>query len=352
MFQLQNLLRPHIDKIKPYSSARNEYSGTASIFLDANENPHDSVIEGKYNRYPDPCQFEIKKRLCTYLGHLNTEQIFLGNGSDEAIDLLLRVFCEPLIDNVVITPPTYGMYEVSAAINNIELKKISLAADFQLQVKEVLDATNQNTKIIFLCSPNNPSGNDLDRKDVIKILGNTPALVVVDEAYIDFSHRKSYIHDLDKYPNLVVIQTFSKAWGMAALRLGIAYASAEIVSILNKVKPPYNINSVTQEKVLKAFDCIAKKERMVHDILQERTKLTSILSNLVFVEKVFPSDANFLLIKMKNARKIYEYLVKQGIIVRDRSKVQLCENCLRITVGTKRENKMLIDTISKFVPLD
>lgn len=348
-FDLEKLLRPHISKIKPYSSARDEYSGKAGIFLDANENPYGSLAAGNFNRYPDPYQLDIKMKLAE-VKDVPANQIFLGNGSDEAIDLLMRAFCNPGQDNIILLPPTYGMYEVSAGINDIAIKRVNLSPDYQLRPDAILAAVDEHTKIIFICSPNNPSGNKVRRSDIYEVLNNFNGIVVVDEAYIDFSDEPSFTTELTNYPNLLVMQTFSKAWGLASLRLGMAYASKEIIKILNLIKPPYNISGLTQEKVLEALDNGSAIQRVVEDTLAERAFLKSELEKFSFVSKIYPSHANFLLIKTEGARKIYEYLIEQTIIIRDRSKVVLCEDCLRISVGTRTENEALLKALLQYKP--
>ncbi|MFD2203037.1 histidinol-phosphate transaminase [Shivajiella indica] len=349
-FDLERLLRPHIRNIKPYSSARDEYSGKVGVFLDANENPYGSLTGEAFNRYPDPYQQEIKEKLAPIKG-VKKEQIFLGNGSDEAIDLLMRAFCIPGLDNIILLPPTYGMYEVSAAINDIAIKRVNLTEDFQLRVEAILEAVDKHSKILFICSPNNPSGNKMDRDAIRYILSHFKGLVVVDEAYIDFSDEPSFITELDNYPNLLVMQTFSKAWGLANLRVGMAFASEKIIRILNLIKPPYNISGLTQQKVLDSLDRAAEIDNLVDIIRIERVFLEEELDKLHFVLHVFPSDANFILVRMNNARKVYEYLIHDMIIVRDRSKVILCEDCLRISVGTREENQQLIEALEKFEPI-
>lgn len=343
-FDIKHLLRPHILQLKPYSSARDEYSGTEGIFLDANENPIGSITEENYNRYPDPYQSALKSRI-SEIKSVSTERIFLGNGSDEAIDLLFRAFCVPGKDNVILLPPTYGMYEVSAGINDVAVKKISLTVDFQIDTSHVLKAIDQSTKIVFICSPNNPSGNKVRREDVYTILAAFQGIVVVDEAYIDFSDEPSFTQELEKFPNLLVMQTFSKAWGLASLRLGMAFGSEEIISVFNKIKPPYNISGLTQETVLRALEHTDKMEIMVREILRERDYLKSQLQSLPKVKHIYPSHANFLLVRVEHARKTYLDLISHKIIVRDRSKVTLCDECLRITVGTREENDKLIATL-------
>lgn len=347
MFRLDTLIRPHLQTLVPYSSARDEYTGKEGIFLDANENPYGSVTERAFNRYPDPYQVAIKQKLAPLKG-VRASQIFLGNGSDEPIDLLIRGFCEPLQDNIIILPPTYGMYEVSANINNVAIQKIPLSPDFQLDTQAILAAVNPQTKLIWICSPNNPSGNLVDRQEILRIIESVGCLVVVDEAYIDFCPELTLLQALDQYPNLVVLQTFSKAWGLAALRLGMAFASEDIVRFLNKIKPPYNINGLTQEVLLDALAQESLKNTYVQDILQNRAVLQSNLLALPIVEKVFPSDANFLLVKFTDSKAVFEYLIHNKIILRDRSKVKWCDNCIRITVGTEAENTTLVDELKSF----
>ncbi len=344
MFQLEKLIRENIKKLTPYSSARDEFSGEAKVFLDANENSLGSPLTKWYNRYPDPHQRMVKEKLGMVKG-IAPEHIFLGNGSDECIDLLFRSFCEPGRDNVIICPPTYGMYEVSANINDIEIRKAPLLEDFQLDLVHLENLVDANTKLIWLCSPNNPTGNSLNRSDMETVLNNFNGIVVVDEAYINFARQKTFLQELVEYPNLVVMQTFSKAWGLAGLRLGIAFASVAIIDILNKVKPPYNINQATQELALKALDEVGQVNDMIRLLVDMRGALTEIFLAMPTVEKVYPSDANFILVKIKEARKVYEFLLTKGIVLRDRSNVQLCADCLRITVGTEKENTLLVDAL-------
>lgn len=348
-FELEKLLRPHILQIKPYSSARDEYSGKVGIFLDANENPYGSPTGEEFNRYPDPYQVEVKEKL-KLIKALGFEQIFLGNGSDEAIDLLMRAFCVPGKDNIILLPPTYGMYEVSAAINDIAVRRVNLTENFQLRPESILDAVDQNSKIIFICSPNNPSGNKMDRGAIRTIIHKFHGLVVVDEAYIDFSDEPSFTTELKQFPNLLVMQTFSKAWGLANLRIGMAFASEKIIRILNLIKPPYNISGLTQQKVLESLDQAQRIAPLIKEVLKERLFLEKELDKLHFVLHCFPSHANFILVKMDHARKIYEYLIHEMIIVRDRSKVTLCEDCLRISVGTREENKQLLEALKRYEP--
>lgn len=347
MFNLSTLLRDNIKKTKPYSSARDEYKGNEGVFLDANENSYGSVTEEAYNRYPDPLQKEVKEKL-SHIKRVKPEQIFLGNGSDEAIDLLYRALCNPGIDEVITMPPTYGMYEVSANINDVHITEVVLSTDFEIRTEAVLAAIKPTTKMIFVCSPNNPTGNSMNTESVEKILQSFDGIVVVDEAYIDFSKTPSFISKLDKYPNLVVLQTFSKAWGLAGLRLGTAYASEEIIAVINKIKPPYNINQLTQELALEALSKLLKKEALVSEILFQREKLINEFSKINSIQKIYPTDANFVLIKAADGKKLYDFLVDKKIITRDRSKVSLCEGCVRITVGTKEENESLVKALKEY----
>ncbi len=347
LFNLNNILRENIKKTKPYSSARDEYKGTEGVFLDANENAIGSVTSENYNRYPDPLQKEVKERLAL-IKNVSPEQIFLGNGSDEAIDLLFRAICRPGIDNVITLPPTYGMYEVSANINDITVKEVPLTVDFEIQTDKVLAAIDKNTKMIFICSPNNPTGNCMNAASIEKILTSFDGIVAIDEAYIDFASDKTFLSKLDQYPNLIILQTFSKAWGMAGLRLGTAYASKEIITVINKIKPPYNINQLTQALALEALGKVLKKEEMVTEILVQREALIKSLNKLDLISKIYPSDANFILIKTVDGKKIYDYLIDKKIITRDRSKITLCEGCIRITIGTAEENNLLITKLQEY----
>ena len=347
MFNLDNLVRPNIKKVTPYSSARDEFSGTASVFLDANENSFGSPLTRWYNRYPDPHQQKVKEKLTAIKGVPET-QTFLGNGSDECIDLLFRAFCEPGIDNIIICPPTYVMYEVSASINDIAVKKVNLTPAFQPDLQQIEAMIDDHTKMIFFCSPNNPTGNSLDRDLIEIVLNNYFGIVVVDEAYINFSRHHSFTRQLVDYPNLVVLQTLSKAWGLAGLRMGIAYASDAICDILNRIKPPYNISQSTQELVLQALENVDQVNEMIVGIVEQRKKLAHDLTTVSIVEHVYPSDANFLLVRVQEARKCYHYLLEKGIVVRDRSNIILCEGCLRITVGTPGENQRLLEALSGF----
>lgn len=346
MFDPEALLRSHLRNLVSYSSARDDYKGKNGVFLDANENPYGSVTRDKWNRYPDPYQSELKEKIAFIKG-VSAKNIFLGNGSDEPIDLLFRAFCEPGVDNVIINPPTYGMYKVSADINNVEAREVLMTSDYDLDVKQILKSVDTHTKLIFICSPNNPTGNDVTLGKIDEVIEGFSGIVVVDEAYIDFTGRESYIHKLSQCPNLIVLQTFSKAWGLAGLRLGMAFCSIEILEILNKIKAPYNLSGLTQTTVLKSLDNVQAKNEMVEDILINRESLKEALSRLKIVAHIYPSDANFLLVKIPQARKVYEDLIKQEIILRDRSKVVLCENGIRITVGTSEENEQLIQALKK-----
>lgn len=344
MKQLKELVRPNIWSLAPYSSARNEYSGhKAHVFLDANENPYNKP----YNRYPDPLQTDLKARIAKIKG-VDASRIFLGNGSDEAIDLVYRVFCEPGSDNVVAIEPTYGMYKVCADINNVEYRKVLLDERYQLSAAKLLAACDGNTKVVWLCSPNNPTGNNLDRSEIETVVKETQCIVVIDEAYADFSENRSFRKDLALYPNLIVLNTFSKAWGCAALRLGMAFASAEIIELFNKVKYPYNINLLTQEQADKILDRRFEVEDWVRLLLQERAKVMKAFAELPICKKVYPSDANFFLALVTDAQAVYDYLVEKGIIVRNRTRVELCNNCLRITIGTKSENIELLSALRQF----
>jgi histidinol-phosphate aminotransferase len=346
-FSLDSILRDNIKKVKPYSSARDEYKGTEGIFLDANENPYGSATEKQVNRYPDPLQRDVKSALAV-VKDVPAENIFLGNGSDEPIDLLIRATCEPGKDSILILPPTYGMYEVSAGINDIEIIAVPLTKEYDLNVDAILAAVKVNTKILFICSPNNPTGNLMDEQKVKTILTSFSGIVVVDEAYIDFADTTGFVPLLNQYPNLVVLQTFSKAWGMAALRLGTAFASKEIVAVLNKIKPPYNINLLTQECALEALKNVSAKDKMVRQILDQRDWLRVELSKLSVCLELYPSDANFILMRTPDGKKTYDFLVEHTVITRDRSKIILCEGCIRITVGTEEENKRLVEVLKRF----
>lgn len=340
---LDKLVRPNINKLTPYSSARNEFTGSASIFLDANENPYNEP----FNRYPDPLQREVKKRLAAIKG-VKPENIFLGVGSDEGIDLAYRIFCRPGIDNVVAIAPSYGMYEVCADINDIEYRRVSLDDNFNFDPDTLLAATDENTKLLWICSPNNPTGNAYPIEMIIKTAQAFNGIVMVDEAYIDFSSKGSMIAYLDQCPNVIVLQTFSKAWGRAGLRLGVAYASPEIIDYYNKVKYPYNINAITQEKAIEALENVAKVKAWVDELLDNRSLLAEALEKMSCVKHIYPSDANFLLIRVDDPDCLYNFLCNQGIIVRNRNRVEKCAGCLRITIGTKDENAQLINAINDY----
>ena len=344
-FNLDVLVRENIRRMKSYSSARDEFSGEAEVFLDANENPYPSP----FNRYPDPLQSAVKQLLAP-LKKVTPEQTFLGNGSDEAIDLLIRAFCEPNRDGIIITEPTYGMYSVCANVNAVRTVSVPLTTTFDLDLTKFPDINDPSLKLIFVCSPNNPSGNLLSRDRIIQLLNAFNGLVIVDEAYIDFTSAPSFTTELSNYPNLVILQTFSKAWGLAGLRLGMCFASKEIIAVLNKIKYPYNVNIRTQELAIKALTNSEQKDRWVLEILQERTRLVTALQKLSITKQVYPSDANFVLAKVTDAPGIYRKLMNLGIIVRDRSNVRLCDNCLRITVGTPRENDRLINVLNQLHP--
>lgn len=351
-FDLDKITRENIKKLVPYSSARDEYKGKEGIFLDANENSLGAPVQSDkaiaLNRYPDPMQIDVKEKISRIKG-LPIENIFLGNGSDEAIDILFRAFCDPGKDNIIICPPTYGMYEVSANINDVAVKKIPLTKEeFQLDTDNVIKAIDQNTKLIFICCPNNPTGNSVAWSSIKKTLDSFNGIVVVDEAYINFASYRSLIPELLNYPNLVILQTLSKAWGLAGLRIGMAFASEPIIDIFNKIKPPYNINVASQKYALEALDNIDKVNSWIKEIVAEREKLRTALSTLPFVEKIYPSEANFLLVKVKDANKTYHFLESKQIIVRNRSTVTLCEGCLRITIGTAKENETVFNSLKQF----
>ncbi len=343
MRSLKELTRPNVWALKPYSSARDEYSGVeASVFLDANENPYNTPN----NRYPDPLQRDLKALIAPLKG-VKEENIFLGNGSDEAIDLIFRAFCRPGIDNVVAIDPTYGMYQVCAEVNDVEYRKMLLDVYYQFKATSLLSAIDENTKAMFICSPNNPTGNSLCRKEIESLLKKFDGLVVVDEAYIDFSSSESLLKDLEQYPNLIVLQTFSKAWGCAAIRLGMAFASPEIIAIFNKIKYPYNVNRLTQEEAMRVLKQPEQIKAWINTLLEERTRVMDEFVKLPCCVRVFPTDANFFLAKVYEATQIYNYLVSEGIIVRNRTNVALCNDCLRITIGTKEENDALLDALRK-----
>lgn len=343
MFDLNKVIRKNIKTLKPYSCARNEYNGKEAIFMDANENPYDTGL----NRYPDPLQMELKDKIAKLKGvHVN--QIFLGNGSDEAIDLVFRAFCEPRIDNAITIHPSYGMYPVCADINDVEMRKVLLNKDYSLDINGIFSSVAKNTKLIFICSPNNPTANYFPEKDVLEIVNKFEGLVILDEAYIDFSEKPGLLGVLNDYPNLVIFQTFSKAWGMAGIRLGMAFAQPAIIHVLNKIKYPYNVNVNTQKIVLEALKNQTQKNKWVETILAQRKILIEELLKINFVKKIYPTDANFFLIQVDNPKAVYNYLVKKKIVLRDRSNLELLENCLRITVGTEEENQELLNALRKF----
>ena len=344
MKPLEQLVRKNIWSLAPYSSARDEYSGKeAHVFLDANENPYNAP----YNRYPDPLQRDVKKMLERVKG-VPSENIFLGNGSDEAIDLPYRIFCEPGRDNVVSIAPTYGMYQVCADINDIECRQVLLDDNFQLHADAVLKACDEHTKIIWLCSPNNPTGNSLDRDEILKVVEGFDGIVIIDEAYIDFAQQLSLRQELPKHPNLIILQTMSKAWGSAAIRLGMAFASKEIIAIYKKVTYPYNVNQLTQQQAMEMLKDPFEIDKYVKTLLQERSRLMAAFRELPICEQIYPTDANFFLTRVTDAKRIYDYLVDKGIIVRNRSRIQLCQNCLRITIGTRTENNELLSALRQY----
>ncbi len=340
---INSLVRPNILDLKPYSSARSEFKGVADVFLDANENPFETGL----NRYPDPLQRRLKEEISKIKG-IAAEHIFLGNGSDEAIDLLIRIFCEPGLDRIIILPPTYGMYKVSADISNVAVQEIPLKSDFQPDVDAILSQSDEHSKILFICSPNNPTGNAFKFDKINDLARDFPGIVVVDEAYIDFSTQNSALELLPQYPNLAIMQTFSKAWGLAGLRLGMAFAGKAIISLLNSVKPPYNINQLTQQAALKALQNYSQQESWVQSILQQRAILQQQLAALEYVERIYPTDANFLLVKVAKPNELYRYLIDRKIIVRNRSKAPLCEGCIRITVGRAEENQRLFAALAEY----
>jgi len=346
-FDLNKLIRRNIRDLQPYSSARDEFSGEAKVFLDANENSLGSPLIQWYNRYPDPHHRLLREKLSVIKG-IAPEHIFIGNGSDECIDLLYRCFCEPGKSNTIICPPTYGMYEVSANINDVKIVRAPLLPDYQLDLVHLEQLVNEDTRIIWICSPNNPTGNLMQWQDIETILNHFNGLVVIDEAYINFARQRSWITALTDYPNLVVLQTLSKAWGLAGLRLGMAFASTAIIEVLQRVKPPYNISQPAQELALKALEEVEQVNDMIRHLVDMRDALAEVLATMPEVETVYPSDANFLLVKIRNARKVYEFLLENGIVVRDRSKVQLCDDCLRITIGTEQENTHLVDALIRW----
>lgn len=346
MKSLQELVRPNIFNLKPYSSARDEFTGEASVYLDANESPYNTP----YNRYPDPYQRKLKEKVAE-LKEVAVEQIFLGNGSDEPIDLLIKAFCTPGTDNIISIDPTYGMYQVAADINQVEVRRVPLTATFGLDTQALLAAADGKSKLLFICSPNNPTGNSFKRSEILEIINAFQGIVVLDEAYIDFSSQESLLPELNQHPNLVVLQTFSKAWGMAGLRLGMAFASKEIIGILNKIKYPYNINILTQEKVLEMLQDEERTGKWVATSIEEREKMARELESFSFVTTIHPSDANFLLIRTLDANGLYKYLVDQKIIVRNRSTVALCNNCIRITIGSPKENQQILKALKQYQTL-
>lgn len=344
MRTLQDLVRPNIWKLSPYSSARDEYSGhDAHVFLDANENPYNQPL----NRYPDPLQREVKPLIAKLKG-VREEQIFLGNGSDEAIDLVYRCFTCPVKDNVVAIEPTYGMYRVCADINDVEYRPVRLDEHFQMSANKMLAACDSDTKVIWICSPNNPSGNLIDREEIERVLMSFDGIVVIDEAYSDFSKQSPFRLEINRYPHLIVLNTMSKAWGCAAIRMGMAFANKEIIGIFNKVKYPYNVNLLTQEKAIELLRKPYDVEKWVSMLLEERSRLISAFRLLPICKKVYPTDANFFLARMTDAQRIYNYLIEKGIIVRNRSRITLCDNCLRVTIGTKTENTQLLAALRQF----
>jgi histidinol-phosphate aminotransferase len=342
-FNLDSLVRENVKVLKPYSSARDEFEDfdTADmIFLDANENPFNSGV----NRYPDPQQASVKSILAKQ-NKVNPNQMLLGNGSDEVLDLIFRAFCEPKVDNVITLPPTYGMYGVLANINAVENREVLLSTDFQPQIEKIFKAIDDNTKMIFLCSPNNPTGNSFSEESVTTLLDHFNGLIVIDEAYIDFSEKESWLRKLEQYPNLIITQTLSKAYGLAGIRLGICYASAEIISVLNKIKPPYNVNELTQKRASERLDNTDLIQSEINSIIMQRSALLKVLLDLKYVEKIYPTEANFILIKVDDANKRYDELIAKGIVIRNRTTQPLCENCLRLTIGTEEENKKLIEAL-------
>jgi histidinol-phosphate aminotransferase len=342
-FNINNLVRENVKSMKPYSSARDEFEDfeTADmIFLDANENPFQNGV----NRYPDPQQSSVKMVLAKQR-NVNPNQILLGNGSDEVLDLIFRAFCEPKVDNVITLPPTYGMYGVLANINAVENREVLLSNDFQPQVEKILEAVDEKTKIIFLCSPNNPTGNSFSEESVVKLLENFKGLIVIDEAYIDFSEKESWLAKIDQYPNLIITQTLSKAYGLAGIRLGICYGSAAVISVLNKIKPPYNVNELTQQRALERLSNPENIKSETTSIIAQREWLLKVLVDVKFVEKIYPTEANFILIKVDDANKRYDELIAKGIVIRNRTTQPLCENTLRLTIGTEEENKKLIEAL-------
>jgi histidinol-phosphate aminotransferase len=346
-FDLNGLVRGNIKRLTPYSSARSETDGTGCVLLDANENSFGSPLGNELHRYPDPYQLEIKKRIAA-MNDIDSSEIFIGNGSDEAIDLLFRIFCRPGFDNVIVCPPTYGMYEVSAEINDIEVRRANLSREFQLDTAAIQGRVSENTKLVFICSPNNPTGNCVDRNEILDIAKNFRGIVAVDEAYIQFSDHASLVSEIKTFPNLVVLQTFSKAWGLAGLRIGVAFAQREIIDYFDKVKPPYNISRAAQELLLSALTNNSKLHETVRQAIEQRDLLNIALSKFSFVKTVYPSEANFLLVRFENPVETRAFLLERNIIVRDRSRVELCEGCLRITVGTPKENNAMMAALKEY----
>ncbi len=345
MTDIKNLIRSHLREIVPYSTARDDFSGTAEIFLDANENPFGSVVDGEWNRYPDPYQLELKEAI-SKLKHIPSNNIFLGNGSDEPIDLIIRLFCEPGEDGILVFPPTYSMYSITAQIHNVKVENRLLTPDFELPS----DSGNSSNppKVTFICSPNNPTGNSFQEEDILRIIKMSSGIVVIDEAYIDFSLKGSFAEKIDQYDNLIVLQTFSKAWGLAGFRLGIAYANSQIIAYLNRIKAPYNLSGLVQKRAVNAINSSETVYSWIRQIIANRQYLIDNLGELTIVETVFPSDSNFLLVKFQDALEVFDFLRSKNIIVRDRTSLPLCENCLRITVGTKEENEALITSLKTF----
>ena len=346
-FSLENILRNNVKKLIPYSSARSEFEGDARIFLDANENSLGSILNNNFHRYPDPLQKKLKERIAE-IKNVSTENIFIGNGSDEAIDLLIRAFCNPGVDNILIFPPTYGMYEVAAEINDVAINKVLLTENFQIDIDKANPAIGVNTKIIFVCSPSNPTGNLLAAKSIEWLLQNFNGIVAIDEAYIDFASQDSWLKRLSEFPNLVVLQTLSKAWGLAGLRIGFAYASKEIIHVLNKIKPPYNISEATQQLALLALQNEKEAKEKTAVLIQQKERLLQEFQQFSFIHKIYLSDANFILIKVIDANALYKHLLSKNIVVRNRSSQPLCENCLRITVGTPLENDVLLIALNEY----
>jgi histidinol-phosphate aminotransferase len=344
---LENIIRDNIKKLVPYASARSEFEGNAQIFLDANENSLGSALNNNFHRYPDPLQKKLKQKI-SGIKKVDAKNIFVGNGSDEAIDLLVRAFCNPGRDNIIICPPTYGMYEVSADINDVAVKKILLTANYQLDITDIKEGIDNNTKIIFVCSPNNPTGNLFKQEDIEWLLKCFNGIVVIDEAYIDFANIVSWSQRLDEFSNLVVLQTLSKAWGLAGLRIGFAFASKEIIDLFNKIKPPYNISEAVQQLALQALQNEAQSREKTKTLVQQKLRLMDDCKQFGFIQNIYPSDANFILIKVNEATALYQYLLSKAIVVRNRSRQPLCENCLRITVGTPQENDDLITALKNY----